>query len=516
MYKLFPKSITPIIGLAAFLLQLCIAQGLATDLTDSELSRMTAQSIKAGHIDPGMFLFPVREAAPRPRILNLMKNYSTLIRVEPVLGIRYSTVGFELFHDYTPGSVLWVTPGVRLETSMPVISPMSGWWVTAWARFNKHSAFGFDGESPPEGLQIAPFNPDISYGFYTEAQEPDNGVDFDEGDGCIALMSANFDLTLGKFRSGFGPSPRSNLAFSSKGPGMTQIRLHSVFHDRIHFTWHAAELQSEVIDTAATESSYISDTGFRRDVYKKRYLCNHRFDFLFTENFRLGLYEQVIFGGRAFPLDYAIPVVPLWSVQHALGDLDNMQMGLDLEWLVSDTRIYGSLMMDEWAPYDTFDSSENHNWFSGQVGVMKVFQLFSRLIMLHGEYSWADPRAYIHRYEVNQPYHHRYPVGLWTGGNADDVFLSLQTWFDRNGCLQLSCSRSRLGKQDVLEVYGPEIPGFLDGEIQKRETIQLKYTVPVMSVLFMELQLNDVSTHRIYKDDHFTDVSLSMMVNLAY
>ena len=64
-----------------------------------------------------------------------------------------------------------------------------------------------------------------------------------------------------------------------------------------------------------------------------RYIAHHRLDIKINKQFRIGLYEQVIFGGRDIPFYYIIPVLPFWSSQHEGGDLDNLMIGVDFDYI---------------------------------------------------------------------------------------------------------------------------------------------------------------------------------------
>ena len=64
--------------------------------------------------------------------------------------------------------------------------------------------------------------------------------------------------------------------------------------------------------------------------------------------------------------------MPFWSAHLSLGDTDNIQMGFDIEYLYKNNRFYGAFLMDEWSPFDTFNS-DHHNWFGAQIGMSRLF-----------------------------------------------------------------------------------------------------------------------------------------------
>ena len=46
--------------------------------------------------------------------------------------------------------------------------------------------------------------------------------------------------------------------------------------------------------------------------------------------------------------------------------------GFDFDYIASKFRIYGGLIIDEWAPYDTFND-ESRNWIATQLGLSRIF-----------------------------------------------------------------------------------------------------------------------------------------------
>ena len=74
-------------------------------------------------------------------------------------------------------------------------------------------------------------------------------------------------------------------------------------------------------------SIYTENVETKKTPNLPRYVSLHRLDIFFKDYFRLGLYEQVIFGARSIPMEYLNPITPYWSAQHSLGDLDNLLLG---------------------------------------------------------------------------------------------------------------------------------------------------------------------------------------------
>ncbi len=491
------------------------AQGLTTDLSQTEQTDSEINSILNGKLTDDLFLQPVRVKSKGPAFFNLLGNLSNSIRVEPVFALRYSTAGFELSPDSVPSGVLWLTPGVKVSGTFPIFAPYINLWVYAWGRFNKHTAMSTAGKSISSADRLFPYNPDLSADFHTRTQWPDNGVDFDEGQGGIALMSGNFELAFGKFKSSAGPSPYSNLGISANMPAFAQIRLHYIISHRIHFTSIMGSLYSNIPDLGLYGNLY-EDSLNSKDKYPvySRYIAQHRLDLQLRENIRFGFYEQVIFGGSGSILEYVNPIFPYWSAQHSLGDIDNIQMGFDWSWIISKSRFYGAFFMDEWSPYKTFSSEYNHNWFALQLGLSHLFEIEQHYLYLNLEYSWCDPRTYIHRFAINNPQHYNYNIGFWAGGNSDDFRFQLQTVIAESNTLRISLEKTRWSQQDISAIYDQNFHDFLSDPIYRRSVVKFELERQVRYHFYLNLSLAEYWTRQLYNQDEFTDLMLSIRYNI--
>jgi len=490
-------------------------QGLTTETSLSERINREMMSIRNRKITDDLFLRPVRENIPGPDYFNIVGKLSNKVRIEPVLALRYSSAGFELSPDYVPSGVLWVTPGVKVSGTFPIFAPYINLWVYAWGRFDKHTAISTSGEPISTASKLFPYEPELNADFHTKALWPDNAVDFDEGQGGIALMSSKFELAFGKFRTSAGPSPQSNLGISATMPAFAQIHLLYRISPRIRFTYFMGSLYSNIPDLGLYSELY-EDSLNSKDKYPvyARYIAHHRLDLYPWDNFRVGFYEQVILGGSGSVLEYVNPVFPYWSAQHSLGDIDNIQMGFDWDWIVRGMRLYGAFYMDEWAPYQTFSARENHNWFALQAGFTQVIDIPDHPLYVNLEYTWCDPRTYIHRFAINNPRHYDYPVGFWAGGNSDDLRFRLQTDLSPLDILRLSLENTRWGEQDVAAIYDDNFHQFLSGPISSRMMIKLEWERQLNHHFILNLSLAEFRTDQLYEKDNFTDLMLSIRYNI--
>lgn len=496
------------------------AQGLSTELSEADRIILEYSAISSGKISDDNFLQPVRMKKPGYSYLNLFSRIDKKFRLEPVFALRWSESGFELASEHTPSPVLWITPGVKFSMTLPIFAPYTSMWIYAWGRFHKHSAYSLDKHQISNTDQLFPFTPDYSSDFHTRTIKPRYGVDFDEGQGGISLMSPSFEITFGKFRSSSGPFTRSNLGYSWQKPAASQFRVHYNQSNKLHFTFFLASLYSDVRD----ENLYIELYSDTLDVNAKypvhpRFITHHRLDILPMEWFRIGLYEQVIFGGREMVFEYMNPFFPFWSAQHSLGDVDNIQMGLDAEILYKNFRLMAAFFMDEWAPFSTFQIEENHNWFSWQLGFSLLFEDLGQHafdLLLKGEYAWCDPRTYVHRFPINSPQHYGYNLGYWSGGNSDDLWIAAQLIIGRTEFLQLSFQRTRKGQQDVAEIYEGNQSGFLQGDVQDRIITGLQWDRQLAYGLAFRFNASYYKTENLYTAEEFGEIMFAILYNIPY
>ena len=135
-----------------------------------------------------------------------------------------------------------------------------------------------------------------------------------------------------------------------------------------------------------------------------------------------GATETVIYGVRGLDVHYLMPFIPFWSLQHYLGDTDNIQMSGDVSLNLENGNLYAVLFIDEWRPEWTFEE-KNRNWFGWQIGFTRT-ELFMKSDKLEGEFTWTDHRIYRHRFSINDYNSHGYPLGFWTGPHAQEIYFN--------------------------------------------------------------------------------------------
>ena len=541
-------------------------QGLITNPTELYLFNEEVKALKKNEIREELFLSPFIRKTPNKNkyyniVQKLISNKNKQFVVEPIVSIRYGSSGLEL--SDINSSVYWLTPGFKMHSTIPIISDFTSIWMYSWTEFYKHSAVFDEAVVNPNAL--FKYNPTYSAGFYTGSVEPNNGMDFDQSHAGISLLSNNFEFIFGKFNTSFGPFSRGNLSLSNNAPPMDQVFI-KLKHKKLIFSYVLGSLDSNIpryssetdvfdenhlywdmwslfnpalIDAGINPSASTilsNQLGNGRFSVWERYVAYHRIDFKIKDNIRIGAYEQIIFGARDIPMSYMIPILPFWSSQHESGDLDNLMLGFDFDILFGKkenikNRFYGALLIDEWAPYSTFDKN-NRNWFAYQIGYSRNGKILGKDLLYKMEYTRIDPRVYNHRFIINEPKHHGYNIGFWSGNHSDDFLMNLAILLESNRYIKFAYESTRFSNAsfgqklvDLENQYNDDYDcsdgncyeplSFLEHGYKYRGKLSLTFSTMVQYGLFFDLELSTFNTKDLYFKDKFNDITLKIRYNIS-
>jgi len=542
-------------------------QALITEPSDNYLLHTEFSAIQSKTVVNELYYAPFIEQKPSNDIYyNILKKikYRNSFVLEPVMAVRYSEFGSNMFQESTlaMSPSIWISPGIKIHSTIPILKNFSNIWIYTWSTFYKHSAYGFNGElvSKHPNEPLFKYNHKYSVNFYEPTKSPDNGLDFDEGQGGISLLSNKFQFIFGKFRTKIGPFLKSNLSISDNAPSFSQFLMKYKFNDKIEFSYLIGSLNSNIPKMLNPHDYFVDPTPYPdnlnsislQNLYTdywmleptmpntenillvalenkfditgvpiyERYVVNHRIDFSPIKNLRIGLYEQVIFGAKSPPLGYLVPINPMWSSQHEDNDQDNLQIGIDYEYIFNKYRLYGSLLIDEWAPFDTFNNDER-NWFAYQVGLTRIFNILNKNSLFKVEYSIVDPRVYNHRYVINEPSHNGYNLGYWTGSDSDDLFTNLTVFLNDKSIFKIEYHYTRIGMQDKAEIlynqYNNLDVDFLGDDFKYIKNIELSYSYKMKHSIYMDLCYKYFDTNIFNSvNKTFNDINLSIRYNINY
>ena len=347
------------------------------------------------------------------------------------------------------------------------------------AKFVNHRLYG---SSSRYSLHNFNSNQGLSWG--QDPTKSGESFDFDFANLDIRYKFSNGELFYGKMNPQWG-SGESKLILSDKSPSFPLFGFNWSVNDKVSMEYFHGEIKSGIKDNIYAEY-FIDDLGVNRSFNVNRNIAAHKFQLKLNDKFKIIGSETVIYGVRGVDIHYLIPFIPFWSLQHYLGDTDNIQMAGEFIYSPNtQLRLYGTVYMDEWAPDKTFDK-DNRNWFSYQGGI-EYNNLVSKRDKLIFEYTWTDNRVYHHRFSINDYYSHDYPLGFWAGPHAEELYISYNINFLHMDWM-IKLSDAKRGKFINLEnQYDSTIedPSRYEGQIEEKLIVELLVKKPLYKDLYM-------------------------------
>ena len=355
--------------------------------------------------------------------------YSGDFKIEPTAYINYYSNG-GVWHHKEEGAVSFFGFGAKALKSVNNFS-FEGQFVYNSAQNVSQEVFLF---SRNQGIE---FPNGYTFG---------DGFWYDYSTMKITYSTENALFDFGKFNRFWGPGIYP-LIVSNKPPSYPQFGFEWDIIPSLRLKYFHGFLKSEIQDSI--RASYYGNVG-ERQFNLPRSIAGHRLEWTPIPRVTFGATETVIYGIRGLDIHYLMPFIPFWSLQHYLGDTDNIQMSGDVSLNFENGNLYAVLFIDEWRPEWTFEE-KNRNWFGWQIGFTRT-ELFMKSDKLEGEFSWTDHRIYRHRFSINNYYSHGYPLGFWAGPHAQELYFNYFLPFGKYN-LNINYSDATRGEltRDMLE-----------------------------------------------------------------
>ena len=251
-----------------------------------------------------------------------------------------------------------------------------------------------------------------------------------------------------KWDQHWGPGVNS-LTISNNIPSFFHFGFKWELHQNIRFEYFHGKLKSGIIDT---NIKYYDEVSRPFDIVRN--IVAHRLEWQPRKWIIFSGSELVTYANRSIELAYLLPFVPFFPIQEYLGEIDNVIMSGDIQFLPNNNiRMYGVLLIDEWSPPYTFNK-DNRNWFGWQAGFEKKNLLLPNS-SLRFEYTWTDHRIYRHRFQVNDYYSYGSPVGFWAGPHAEELYIDYNFTFRNNhiNIMVSNASRGVLSDSLLIDQY---------------------------------------------------------------
>lgn len=367
-----------------------------------------------------------------------------------------------------------------------------------------------------------------------------DSFDFDHSEMALTYGTSDLFVEIGKRSHRWGHGIRGTLLISDKSPAYPSFRMVFSSFGNFQFTYLHGWLNSTIKDTTMAKY-YGEGVGSERKFMIPKQIAAHRIDWRPFSNLTIGASESVVYAVRQFEAIYWFPVIPFLSAQQYLGDLDNVQMDVDFAYYpIKNLKLYGEFYVDEWKHSNTFDKI-NNNWFAYQTGLMITEGFgFIPKSTFHLEYTKLDPRVYVHKYKFNTFEHFGYPLGFWTGNNADDLFLCFKKYFKQRIEFRMFYANTRKGMtrypdevgfdDDSLNIqyselekqYGGKYVPFLEHKTDERRQVGFGLTLPIWRDFIVDFQAEKIIwEHRNYLganewSDFETDEKWDFFIDFSY
>ena len=378
--------------------------------------------------------------------------YSGDFKIEPTAYINYYSNG-GVWHHKEEGAVSFFGFGAKALKSVNNFS-FEGQFVYNSAQNVSQESFLF---SRNQGIEF-PAGYTFGDGFWYEYSTMK-----------ITYSTENVLFDFGKFNRFWGPGIYP-LTVSNKPPSYPQFGFEWDIIPSLRLKYFHGFLKSEIQDSI--RASYYENVG-ERQFDLPRSIAGHRLEWTPLPRVKFGATETVIYGVRGLDVHYLMPFIPFWSLQHYLGDTDNIQMSGDVSLNFENGNLYAVLFIDEWRPEWTFEK-KNRNWFAWQIGFTRT-ELFMKSDKLEAEFTWTDHRIYQHRFSINDYYSHGYPLGFWAGPHAQELFIKYEKSFHNYG-LTITYSdvtRGELTEEMLENQYEDFLYNRFSGSSENRMVIEV-------------------------------------------
>ncbi len=249
----------------------------------------------------------------------------------------------------------------------------------------------------------------------------------------LSYDNTSLNIIAGRFGSFWGTGGESLILSESARP-MDALSIRYRW-GRIRYSYQLAKL-NRVIGTNENEEGF-----------ENRYFAGHRLDIMFSQNFYLGLFETVIFGGpgRSLELAYMNPFLFYHAYQVNENYNDNTFLGLDLAYYIQNRhKLYVQFIIDDFQIDDEVRGDNEPNEIGFKLGFHSIE--FLGKFELKGEYLAITNRTYNQVYARNRYLNRGALIGHEFGPDGDRLELSLARWIDYKKKLAVDLLYQRKGQ----------------------------------------------------------------------
>ena len=193
----------------------------------------------------------------------------------------------------------------------------------------------------------------------------------------------------------------------------------------------------------------------------KKYMATHYLSVAISKKLEISLYESVVFGRENnFEFQYLNPLILYRVVEQKLDSPDNVMLGLDINYKVSDkTKAYCQFLIDEMRVGEFFSGS---GWWGNKVGYQfgaKHFGLFGiDHLDVQAEFNTVRPFTYAHRatngldYSIASYSHYNQELAHPLGANFREVLFLWKYRISQKWSIKGKFLRTEVGRSNTTNI----------------------------------------------------------------
>ena len=273
------------------------------------------------------------------------------------------------------------------------------------------------------------------------------------------------------------------IILSTKAPSFPFIRLDISPASWFRFTYIHGWLHSGILDSTTIRTTSVAGRNNFLEVPK--FIAAHLLSFDMSKKLTVSIGESIIYSDRIEPI-YLIPVMFFRVADHYLqkdssNSGSNAQMFANAYYRIPNLKLqlYGSLFIDELSITGILKGTNSPSAVAYTFGA-KIADLISHNSEIVLEYTRVNPFVYMNSNNAQLYTNRDYPLGEWTGSNADVLYFSYIQFLERGLSGGFSVQYARKGSpEQPQQQYELPYPDFLFGN-RKNDfeiTFNLKYEI---------------------------------------
>ena len=203
---------------------------------------------------------------------------------------------------------------------------------------------------------------------------------------------------------------------------------------------------------------------YNSDISSKKHGAFHYLDYQFNNRLTIGIFEGIIWQSqdenyeRGYDLHYINPIIFYRPVEFSKHSPDNALMGLNINYHINTTDIYGQFLLDDLNinRYENTGDGFFQNKFAFQIGVSSKLSIKKHNINLLLEYNQAQPYTYAHKHPMQNYTHMNQALAHPLGANFKETVFMMSHQFKR-WSTNLKYTYALYGGDSVDTHYGQNI-----------------------------------------------------------